>query len=78
MSAFSCHDESNAVVFKGTGLNITQHPIRSSPEQMWIFWDHEPPYKVNEKINLTLFNGIFDLAAAYSQDSHIPIKGLSI
>ncbi|ELT88768.1 hypothetical protein CAPTEDRAFT_146455 [Capitella teleta] len=64
--------ESNALLFRARQLNFLTLPKRI-PDQKWIFYEFEPPYKTWKRANLTQYNGLFNLTATYSFDSDIPI-----
>ena len=66
------YDESDVIMFRGRKLDTVQPPPYKLPEQQWVFWEFEPPYKVWEYTNLSRYNGLFNLPATYSRDSDIP------
>ncbi|ELT93696.1 hypothetical protein CAPTEDRAFT_75687, partial [Capitella teleta] len=41
--------------------------------QKWIFFEMEPPHKTWLYVNLTQYNGMFNLTSTYAWDSNIPI-----
>ncbi|ELU08694.1 hypothetical protein CAPTEDRAFT_93742 [Capitella teleta] len=65
-------DEADALLFRARGLEMVDLPPRRSPKQHYIVWEIEPPHKTWRFINLTQYNGFFNLTATYAWDSDIP------
>ena len=68
----SQYNMSDVIMFRGRRLNNTPLPNHRLPNQSWLFFDFEPPYKIWERTNLTRYNGVFNLTSTYSKDSDIP------
>ncbi|ELU00947.1 hypothetical protein CAPTEDRAFT_45019, partial [Capitella teleta] len=68
------YTKSDAVLFRGRRLweNITL-PKHRVPEQKWIFWEFEPPYKVNGLFESYEIRYAFNLTSTYAFDSDIPL-----
>ena len=64
--------QSDVLLFRGRRLEDFPLPSHRLPEQKWVFWEFEPPYKVWMYTNLTQYNGLFNLTATYTRDSDIP------
>ncbi|ELU07138.1 hypothetical protein CAPTEDRAFT_228957 [Capitella teleta] len=68
----------DVVVFRATYLDqsplakaVLEDPNRP-PNQWWVFFDNEPPYKVWKYSNLANYKGVFNLTATYSLSSDVP------
>lgn len=65
--------EADAVLFRGRLLRSHNLPDRT-PNQKWIFFENEPPHKTWIIVNLTEFNGLFNMTATPAFDSDIPLS----
>lgn len=65
-------NRSDAVLFRGRRMGEIPLPEYRTPDQKWIFFEFEPPYKVWMYTNLTKFNGLFNLTMTYTRESDIP------
>lgn len=63
--------EADALLFRGRKIPSEPLPPRI-PSQKWIFHEIEPPHKTWLFVNLTHYNGMFNLTSTYSWDSDIP------
>ena len=63
---------SDVVLFRARRTDIKHLPNYRSPDQKWLFFEFEPPYKVWTHLNLTLVRDLFNVTSTYSRDSDIP------
>ena len=68
----SQYHTSDVILFRGRRLDQIAPPTERSPNQSWLFYEFEPPYKVWDKTNLSNYNSVFNLTSTYSEDSDIP------
>ncbi|ELU18129.1 hypothetical protein CAPTEDRAFT_114338 [Capitella teleta] len=68
----------DAILFRGRYLPSVDNLPARLPHQKWIFYETEPPHKTWIFVNLTNYNGMFNMTSTFSTDSHIPqVRALS-
>lgn len=57
---------SDVVLFRGRRLSYSALPQHRQWNQTWVFFEFEPPYKVWQKSNLSLYNSVFNLTYTHT------------
>jgi hypothetical protein len=67
--------EADAVMFRARALDRRDlpSPKKRGSDQLYVVYEIEPPHKTWRFINLTKYNGFFNLTATYAWDSDIPM-----
>ncbi|ELU10771.1 hypothetical protein CAPTEDRAFT_75574, partial [Capitella teleta] len=66
--------EADALLFRAKKIKRFDLPKERSSHQKYMMFEYEAPHKVWASVNLTDYNGFFNLTSTYAWDSDIPFN----